>query len=200
MLICAKPVLRADLNKFRPEHPAIGGKDYVQACLRSAGTDSCNYFLQGLTGELTELSEASEEEVKDELGDVLWYLVVFAYCVDEEYAYGLLPIFQDDCIDPLYAYTYTGGGMHTAEASMFELLRAAGRINEYFKKMSVHKKNMQGPMAAAVYAMLYQLAGIANMHGLALSDVAAANIEKLRRRYPYGFSVEASLLRADKQG
>ena len=44
---------------------------------------------------------------------------------------------------------------------------------------------------------LHYLAGLATMYGLTLQEVAEANIEKLRKRYPQGFSVEASIKRVD---
>lgn len=40
--------------------------------------------------------------------------------------------------------------------------------------------------------VLWYVSCIAYWYGYDLSDVATANVEKLRRRYPDGFSVEAS--------
>lgn len=42
---------------------------------------------------------------------------------------------------------------------------------------------------------LHYLAGIASMVGLSLEDVATANIEKLRKRYPTGFNSQDSINR-----
>jgi NTP pyrophosphatase (non-canonical NTP hydrolase) len=44
---------------------------------------------------------------------------------------------------------------------------------------------------------LWCLAGVATSVGATLSEVAAANVEKLRRRYPDGYSDEASRARVD---
>ena len=46
--------------------------------------------------------------------------------------------------------------------------------------------------------VLWYVATIAHWYGFDLGDVAAANVEKLRRRYPDGFSVEASRNRGDE--
>ena len=46
--------------------------------------------------------------------------------------------------------------------------------------------------------MLWYVATIAHWYGFDLGDVAAANVEKLRRRYPDGFSVERSVNRGDE--
>ena len=43
----------------------------------------------------------------------------------------------------------------------------------------------------------HYLAGLATMYGLTLQEIAEANIEKLRKRYPSGFSVEDSIKRVD---
>ena len=44
---------------------------------------------------------------------------------------------------------------------------------------------------------LWCLAAVAGCVGLTLDDVAAANVEKLRRRYPDGYSDEASHSRTE---
>ena len=46
--------------------------------------------------------------------------------------------------------------------------------------------------------VLWYVAAIAHWYGFDLSDVASANVEKLRKRYPDGFSVEASRNRGDE--
>lgn len=45
--------------------------------------------------------------------------------------------------------------------------------------------------------VLWYLSAIAHWYGFNLSDVATANVDKLRKRYPQGFNVEASLNRKD---
>ena len=46
--------------------------------------------------------------------------------------------------------------------------------------------------------VLWYVACIAHWYGFDLSDVATANVEKLRKRYPDGFSVERSINRGDE--
>ncbi len=46
--------------------------------------------------------------------------------------------------------------------------------------------------------VLWYVATIAHWYGFDLGDVASTNVEKLRRRYPDGFSVEASMNRGDE--
>lgn len=45
--------------------------------------------------------------------------------------------------------------------------------------------------------VLWYVAAIAAQHDMLLEDVALANVEKLTKRYPAGFSPEASIARAD---
>lgn len=45
---------------------------------------------------------------------------------------------------------------------------------------------------------LWCLAGVARLAGLSLDAVAEGNLEKLRRRFPEGFSEDASLTRRDE--
>jgi NTP pyrophosphatase (non-canonical NTP hydrolase) len=47
---------------------------------------------------------------------------------------------------------------------------------------------------------LWCLSIVAATGGLSLDDVARANVEKLRARYPDGFTSEASLARRDEPG
>lgn len=46
---------------------------------------------------------------------------------------------------------------------------------------------------------LWYLAGMATDLGLSLEDIAAANIEKIKRRYPNGYSDDASRGRVDEK-
>lgn len=45
--------------------------------------------------------------------------------------------------------------------------------------------------------VLHYLAGIATLMDLSLEDVATANIQKLKDRFPHGFTVEDSIARKD---
>ena len=45
--------------------------------------------------------------------------------------------------------------------------------------------------------VLHYVAGLALMYDLELEEIATANLDKLKRRYPAGFSREASIERVD---
>ena len=74
----------------------------------------------------------------------------------------------------------------------------AGEVADLYKKILYH--GHQVPALTIVDELgdvLWYLAAVASLEGLSLGDIAAANIAKLRVRYPNGFSQEDSQRRAD---
>jgi NTP pyrophosphatase (non-canonical NTP hydrolase) len=72
----------------------------------------------------------------------------------------------------------------------------AGEVAELVKKHLYHghpldKEKLRNELGD----VLWYVATMASDFGIPLSDVASANVDKLRRRYPDGFSVERSLNR-----
>jgi hypothetical protein len=191
--------LSLTVTRYTPEveQPRLNGDQYLAACLRTASTQDPGYYLHGLLGEITELLTAPREKWRSELGDVIWYYVAFTYFLDLKYRYDLTPIFPDNKIDPIYMYTYVGAGIRREDASAVEVLKTLGRISECYKKMVGHRKNQQVAIGPEVRALLFQLAGLASLCGVTLSEAAYENTEKLKLRYPDGFSYEASAARAD---
>ena len=81
---------------------------------------------------------------------------------------------------------------------------AAGLAEEAGETLGIVRKHLfqQHPldrerMAAELGDALWCLSALATALGLSLGDVAAANLDKLRRRYPDGFSADASQRRGD---
>ena len=74
----------------------------------------------------------------------------------------------------------------------------AGEIVEYVKKVVFHGHKLDTEkLMFEIGDELYYLARLADLLGFSLEYVANENIEKLRSRYPYGFSTEASRNRAE---
>lgn len=69
---------------------------------------------------------------------------------------------------------------------------------EIFKKevFHGHRRNPQA-IKKELGDVLHYLSGLATMYGWTLEEVAMGNIEKLMKRYPSGFSKEASVQRVD---
>ena len=76
-----------------------------------------------------------------------------------------------------------------------------GEVVELIKKALFHGTDLpREQLKKELGDVLWYVAAIATASGLTLSEVASANVEKLRRRYPGGFSEAASLARVDLEG
>ena len=74
----------------------------------------------------------------------------------------------------------------------------AGEVAEHVKKHLFHGTPLdRDAVAKELGDCLWYLAALAGAIGATLDDVASANVEKLRRRYPGGFSAEASRNRVE---
>lgn len=72
----------------------------------------------------------------------------------------------------------------------------AGEVIDIIKKEVGHG-HPQDPAKIAIELgdLMWYIANLADAYGLSLSDVATMNINKLKARYPDGFSTEASINR-----
>lgn len=74
----------------------------------------------------------------------------------------------------------------------------AGEVVELIKKHVGHGHTLDKTMVAKELGdVLWYVAAVATHQGLDLGAIADANIEKLRKRYPKGFSESASRERAE---
>jgi NTP pyrophosphatase (non-canonical NTP hydrolase) len=129
----------------------------------------------GICGESAELLTDGADYDK-ELGDCWWYAAVLAELIDTK-------------LEDYIHFTYR-------LASEKELFLSAGRIADYVKKIFGHghtidKQKLQDLLRAYIHVLVC-LSGMGNMH-----KIWEANIEKLRKRYPDGFSSERSQNRTE---
>lgn len=74
----------------------------------------------------------------------------------------------------------------------------AGEASGLIKKSSFHGHSIdRKDVKKELGDVLWYLSNIADIAGITLEEVATANIEKLRKRYPEGFSVKDSIKRVD---
>lgn len=74
----------------------------------------------------------------------------------------------------------------------------AGEFCDEVKKVQHHGKTLDPErLKNELGDVLWYVAHTCNVMGWSLEDVARANIEKLWKRYPNGFSTEAALARVD---
>ena len=77
----------------------------------------------------------------------------------------------------------------------------AGEVADRVKKELFHGHAIDhAAMKKELGDVLWYLSALACLYGLTLEEVAQTNIDKLRKRYPNGFSTEDSLRRLDEGG
>jgi NTP pyrophosphatase (non-canonical NTP hydrolase) len=80
------------------------------------------------------------------------------------------------------------------------LAEEAGEVLALVRKHAFQAHPLDGVMLARELGdALWCLAAVADAAGLSLDAIAAANLAKLRARYPEGFSTEASRKKADER-
>lgn len=87
---------------------------------------------------------------------------------------------------------------HLAVAGL-GLAGEAGEVTDEIKKIVGHGKAMdKAKLLKELGDVLWYAASLADELGVRLADVAQANIDKLKARYPDGFSTAASVAKADE--
>ena len=76
----------------------------------------------------------------------------------------------------------------------------AGEVADYLKKVLGHGHELDlTKLAKELGDVLWYVAALATMHGLKLDDIATTNINKLRERFPNGFTEADSIARLDEE-
>lgn len=81
--------------------------------------------------------------------------------------------------------------------SLHEIASECGEIHGHFQKMHQGHPLDDNALMLEVGDLLWGIAEFCTVEGWKLSDVAQANIDKLKRRYPDGFSADRSINRDD---
>lgn len=105
-------------------------------------------------------------------------------------------------LDEYQKYTLRTAGDIYGEGWIVEKLlglsEECGETLGLIKKAEFHGRALdRDALKKELGDVLWYLSTIAHFYNLTLSDVATANVDKLRKRYPQGFNVEASLNRKD---
>lgn len=88
----------------------------------------------------------------------------------------------------------------TLNVGALGLAGETGEVVELVKKHLFHDQPLdKEKVKKELGDVLWYLAATATGAGLKLAEVAEANVEKLRKRYPEGFSPEASVAKADEK-
>ena len=74
----------------------------------------------------------------------------------------------------------------------------SGEVTDHIKKHVFHGHKLnEEEILGELGDTLHYLTGLTSMIGYTLEEVATMNLEKLKKRYPKGFSQEASINRND---
>lgn len=74
----------------------------------------------------------------------------------------------------------------------------AGEVADLIKKHIGHGHDLDvNKLKLELGDVLWYVSGLAHVLGLSLSEIAEANLAKLNKRYPHGFSSEASKNRSE---
>lgn len=86
----------------------------------------------------------------------------------------------------------------TMKHALHEIASECGEIHGHFQKLYQGHKLDENALMLEVGDLLWGIAELCTASGWMLEDVAQANIEKLERRYPDGFSEERSRNRQEE--
>ena len=139
----------------------------------------------GLAGETAELiGEEDPEKLPLELGDVMWYVAEVASCVGLGLQHSDSRIIQ-------YA------GMSSYNLTN-ELVVQTGSLADYIKKVVGHGHDL-APEKVQGYldGIIQNLQWLCHRQGIDFDACLLQNIEKLKKRYPEGFSTINSIHRSN---
>lgn len=161
------------------DYPAFVAQRFTK---RHTGPEGLLHAAVGIVGELIELAQADDRaNLIEELGDVEFYV---------EAARQLLPP-PGGREDPLPL---------SADSAIKTMIDCAGMIQDYAKKWWVYGKE---PVFADVADLVEHLAGLLagyyDLIGTTRAEVIEANMVKLRKRYPDGYTDALAIARLDKE-
>lgn len=83
----------------------------------------------------------------------------------------------------------------TLRHSLFGLCAEVGEIHSIYQKVYQGHKISTDELKKEIGDVLWMLAELCTINGWWMGDIAHMNIEKLKKRYPYGFEEDKSVNR-----
>lgn len=188
--------------------------DYVEEVKRTSSADfPYNEVMTlvglGIAGEAAEVAavleplylagrvRVDEKNLTKELGDVVWYIVYCLNCLNLK--------LEDDLLEDISFEEYEreiADQMPLTIPLYLVALRLtinAGMVSDVVKKHLLHGYELNRELLVGyLYLVLHYLVVIAITFGIPMSTVLDVNRDKLRARYPNGWSAEASRNRQDE--
>jgi len=163
--------------------------DYQELASRTASQHPMMLRLAvaglGLAGETAELiGEEDPTKLPLELGDVMWYVAEIATCLG-------LKLSSSD------SNTIQYSKMSSYNLSN-ELVVQTGTLADYIKKVVGHGHALvPGKVQVCLDGIIQNLQWICHRQGIDFDTCLEQNIDKLRKRYPEGFSTIQSIHRVE---
>lgn len=165
-------------------------REYHKLAMRTSprdGHDKIDNGILGLIGEAGELvdvykkwiyqskpgAELPVDRLKDELGDVIWYLAEIADGMDM----NLADVIQAD-FDRLDESAAKAKNLYSIRWIIVSIAEAA---------LLTEKAITDNKMRVYMHLIMEHAAQLARFIGVPMREIAAANIEKLKKRYPVKF-------------
>lgn len=186
--------------------------EYQELAARSSGAGSGKSAIVqiltaglGLVGEAAEIGRLVEaiasprEQMAHEIGDCLWYVADLAtlhgLALQDLAEVSLRPADRDLMSLRAFQLLLVERPVHGVHAlAALRLGVAAGQVADYLKKVYGHDHPLDTEKLIMLLGIaLNRLVALASTYNLSMNTVGAANIAKLRKRYPDGFSSEASI-------
>jgi hypothetical protein len=157
--------------------------------------DKERHAVYGIVGEVAELvadfqDHCLHETVKDELGDVCWYMALLLHHHNlnfDNYATGE---------DKKMIANSPGANWGEDGWVIMKMVRHAGAILERIKKRDAYGKEMCWDDISKHFIWLHScIVRLASNHSIPCTEIMGANIAKLRARFPEKFSEERAINR-----
>lgn len=184
---------------------AITFDEYQKLAARTANDhkyEQANYAM-GLTGESGELIDGykkflfhshplDNDYIKKEAGDVLWYTsqIMRYYKIHLGNVFDTFYTIKNELIS-------SGDYRPILASASLELSKSVGKISEVILRKTKGKRLRRKTLVKLLAEVFVSLFTLVLFCGLTIEEVAEANIEKLKTRYPEGFDPEKSINRTE---
>jgi len=156
----------------------------------SAEEDDCPYPSESLIGWHSALTK--------EAGDVLWYVVYLLNALDLRLE-DVLEFHDLDTYQAVVRAEFSTTTPFSLNRAARRLAAHAGAVADIIKKHTLHGRDLeQHDLKYRLFQTIFYLTAILNHFDIELAVVLDINTAKLRKRYPNGWSAEASLARQDE--
>jgi hypothetical protein len=181
----------AAVKTLNTEQPTLTANEYMLLFGAVGLADEAGELLESV------LLNKSPDQIKLELGDVLWYVSVI--CKSLEVELEAVAKYVDSFYSTSMQHLKVDSGKKV-KASQHGCLWACSILG-HVKKALLHGHGLEPPVRIAIVDELHLLAAcwakVVVYYGLEVGEVMAANIAKLQARYDGEFSTEKSVARVD---